>query len=85
VPTILIMFGWRVFFYANERNEPIHVHCQKAECEAKYWVDVGNFDFIEAYSYNMSPRDKRTIRQILFNHFDYIVEQWDQFQGKRYE
>ena len=85
MPTILMMFGWRVFFYANERNEPIHVHCQKAECEAKYWVDVDNFDFIEAYSYNMSPRDKRIIRRILFNHFDYIVEQWDQFQRDHHE
>jgi len=85
MPTILIISGWRVFFYANEGNEPIHVHCQKAECEAKYWVDSTNFDFIEAYSYNMSPRDKRTIRQILFNHFDYIIEQWDQFQSGRYE
>jgi hypothetical protein len=77
--------GWRVFFYANERNEPIHVHCQKAECEAKYWIDMEHFDFIEAYSYNMSPRDKRIIRQILFNHFDYIVEQWDQFQRDHHE
>jgi len=23
MPTILIVSGWRFFFYANERNEPI--------------------------------------------------------------
>ncbi|MCG6536745.1 MAG: DUF4160 domain-containing protein, partial [Syntrophales bacterium LBB04] len=29
MPTILLIMGWRLFFYANERNEPIHVHCRK--------------------------------------------------------
>ena len=84
MPTVLMILGWRVFFYANERDEPIHVHCQKAECEANYWVDVEGYDFIEAYSYNMSPRDKRDIRKILFAHFDLIVEAWENFQEKRH-
>ena len=35
MPTILMIMGWRFFVYANERNEPIHVHCQKGESEAK--------------------------------------------------
>ena len=62
MPTILMLLGWRFFFYANERNEPIHVHCQKAEAEAKYWIDAESFEVIEAHSYNMSPADKRTVR-----------------------
>ncbi len=37
-------------------------------------MDVEGYDFIEAYSYRMSPRDKRDIRKILFAHFDLIVE-----------
>lgn len=84
MPTILRMLGWRVFFYANEREEPIHVHCQKADCEAKYWVDVEGYDFIEAYTYNMSPRARRTIRKVLFDHFDLIVDAWESFQGQHH-
>jgi hypothetical protein len=83
MPTILLMMGWRVFCYADERAEPIHVHCQKGDCDAKFWVDVERFDFIEAYSYGMSPRDRRAIRKILFEHFDYIVAQWEEFQRRR--
>jgi len=26
MPTILFIQGWRLFFYSNERNEPVHVH-----------------------------------------------------------
>ncbi|MEN6433661.1 MAG: DUF4160 domain-containing protein [Smithella sp.] len=42
MPTILLIMGWRLFFYANEGNEPIHVHCQKGDTECKYWLDREN-------------------------------------------
>ena len=74
------MLGWRFFFYANEGNEPIHVHCRKAGAEAKYWLDVAEFEAIEAHAYNMSRADKRTARRIIFEHFDYIVSEWNRFQ-----
>jgi len=85
MPTILLILGWRFFFYANERNEPIHIHCRKAESEAKYWLDVKNFQTIDAHSYNMSQSDKRTVRRIIFEHFDYIVDEWRKFQENKNE
>lgn len=82
MPTILMISGWRFYFYANERNEPIHVHCRKGNAEAKYWLDMEMYEASEAHTYNMSPVDKRTVRKIIFEHFDYIVEQWNEFQEK---
>jgi CubicO group peptidase (beta-lactamase class C family) len=49
MPTILKILGWRFFFYANEGNEPIHIHCQKGDSEAKYWIDEERFEVIEAH------------------------------------
>jgi hypothetical protein len=83
MPTILLIRGWRFFFYANEGNEPIHVHCRKGDAEVKYWLDVEAFEAIEAHSYNMSPADKRTVRRIIFEHFDYIVSEWRRFEEQR--
>ncbi|TFH12709.1 MAG: DUF4160 domain-containing protein [Lentisphaerales bacterium] len=83
MPKILMILGWRVFFYSNEGNEPIHVHCQKGDAEAKYWIDVDGFEAIEAYAYNLSPADKRTVRKIIFQHFDYIVTEWNKFLETR--
>ena len=80
MPTILVIFGWRLFFYANENQEPIHVHCRKGGSECKYWLDREAFDLEEAYAYNMSPRDRRQIKQIIFDH---IEQQWDEFQRRR--
>ena len=33
-----------MFFYANEGNEPIYIHCRRGEKECKYWLDRENFD-----------------------------------------
>ncbi len=84
MPTILMILGWRFFFYANEQDEPIHVHCRKADAEAKYWLDVQGFEAVEAHAYNMSPADKRIVRRIIFEHFDYIVTEWAKFQEKKH-
>lgn len=51
MPTKLVVLGWRLFFYANEGNEPIHVHCRKGDMECKYWLNRENFDLDEAFAY----------------------------------
>ena len=83
MPTVLYILGWRLFFYANEGTEPIHIHCRKSEMECKFWLDSVNTDVIEAFSYNMNNRDKREIIKIIYEYFDYIEEEWDRFQKGR--
>ena len=83
MPTILQILGWRLFFYANEGNEPIHVHARKAEKECKFWLDRENFDIEEEFAYNLNPKDKREIKKIIFEHFEYIEQQWDEFKKRR--
>ena len=83
MPTVLYVLGWRFFFYADERNETIHIHCRKAEKECKYWLDTVNFDIEEAYSYNMNNKDKRQVKKIIFAYFEHIEEEWNKFQRER--
>lgn len=85
MPTILLILGWRLFFYSNESNEPIHVHCRKGDKECKFWLLRDTFDLEEAYSYNLSPRDKREVKKIIFEHFEYIEDQWEEYQRRRGE
>jgi hypothetical protein len=44
---------------------------------------AGAYDIIEAYAFNLGPKDRRQVRRIIFEHFDYIVAQWDEFQRSR--
>jgi hypothetical protein len=53
------------------------------EAEAKYWLDIDGYEVAEAHAYSLSPADKRTVRRIIFAHFDYIVTEWERFQEQR--
>ncbi len=85
MPTILLIRGWRLFFYTNERNEPPHIHARKGDAECKFWLLVNEFDIAEAQAYNMSPADTRQIRKIIFEHFDYIVGEYQAVHGGQNE
>lgn len=80
MPTILLIYGWRFFFYSNETNEPVHVHCKKGDKECKYWILEKEFEIKEAFSYNMSINDKRMARKLIFENFDYIISEWNKFK-----
>jgi hypothetical protein len=83
MPTILLLFGWRFFFYSNENNEPIHIHCRKAEKESKYWLDISSFDILVAYEFNISSADRRLLRKIIFENFDYIISEWKDYKRRK--
>jgi len=82
MPTILLILGWRLFFYANERNEPIHVHCRKGNTECKFWLDKDNFEIEEAFSFNLSPRDKREIKKLFTNILNTLNNNGMNFKGE---
>ena len=83
MPTILLIRGWRFFFYANEANEPIHIHCRKGEKECKYWLDREKFDLEEAFSYGTTGRDTREVKKIIFEYFEFIESEWKKFQARK--
>jgi hypothetical protein len=83
MPTILYVMGWRFFFYSNERNEPIHIHGRKADKECKYWLDRKHFDIRQAFCFNMNDKDKRQVKKIIFDYFEFIEEQWAEFLKER--
>ncbi len=85
MPTILFIYGWRLFFYSNEGNEHYHIHCQKGDKECKYWLFPDEYEIEEAYSFNMNPSDKRVVKKLIYTHFDYLIESWKNFFGEKDE
>ncbi|MFM2285827.1 MAG: hypothetical protein RLZZ543_1324 [Bacteroidota bacterium] len=59
MPTVIYILGWRLFFYSNEGNEPIHIHAEKAEMECKYWLIIDKFEIEESYTFNMNSSAKK--------------------------
>ena len=77
IPTILFIYGWRLFFYSNEGTEPIHVHAEKGDMECKFWLIIDEDEIHEAFSFNLTLSAKKEIKKIIYQHFDLIVEAWN--------
>ena len=39
MPTGLLIKGYRFFFFSNEGNEAVHIHIEKADSYAKFWIE----------------------------------------------
>src|SRR6266571_475868 len=62
MPTLLRIEGFRFFFYSSERQEPLHVHVEKGDGEAKLWLQPVEL----AYSYRLTPAELRRAREVEF-------------------
>lgn len=49
MPTVLRYRGYRFYFYSHEPNEPPHIHVDKDNLSAKFWLSpiflARNIDF----------------------------------------
>jgi uncharacterized protein DUF4160 len=72
VPTLLVVDGFRFFFYSNEGQEPPHVHVTRGGAAAKAWLQPVRV----AYSYGFTPSHLRRIRELTFEHQASFVERW---------
>ena len=39
MPTVLRAGPYRFFFYSGDRNEPKHIHVEREDDIAKFWID----------------------------------------------
>ena len=39
MPTVLRVNGFRFFFFSNEGGEPAHVHVEREDSYAKFWLN----------------------------------------------
>jgi fructose-1,6-bisphosphatase len=81
MPTILLIGGWRLYFESKEGN-PMHIHAEKEDMECKFWMDTDNFEVQTVLEYNLSQQSRREIRKIIYDHFEYIISEWNRFFKK---
>ena len=61
MPTVFRAGPYRFFFYASDRDEPYHIHVERDDKVAKYWLDPirlqnsGGFNRLESLRVH-SPR-----------------------------
>ncbi|HTX76630.1 MAG TPA: DUF4160 domain-containing protein [Terracidiphilus sp.] len=80
MPTIWIEDGFRFFFYSNEGTprEPIHVHVERGEAEAKFWLRP---EVRVAYNDRYDARTLRRLTDMVEANRTRIERAWDGFFG----
>ena len=72
MPTVLKIRGFRFFFFSMEGNEPAHIHVEKNDCLAKYWLTPAQL----ASNYGFKSHDLVELGKIVFQHKDLFLEKW---------
>jgi hypothetical protein len=77
MPTIIRVGPYRFFFYASDRDEPLHIHVEREDKIAKFWLDPvrlqssGGFDRVEI----------RRIHEIINDNHIKLFEAWNEYFG----
>jgi hypothetical protein len=74
-PTVLREDGFRFFFYSRETNEPPHVHVEKGDATAKFWLQPVELDRIQGFN----PNERRRIVTIIEKRREQLLESWYEF------
>jgi hypothetical protein len=53
------------------------VHAEKGDMECKFWILIEEIEIVEDFSYNLSPTSRKEIKKIIYQHFDLIVDAWN--------
>ena len=75
MPTVLRVAGYRFFFFSNERQEPAHIHVERGDAHAKFWLGP----IALASSHGFWSGELSEVRRLVEEHGDYFLEQWDEF------
>jgi hypothetical protein len=77
VPTVLREGPYRVYFYSHEPGEPPHVHVDRQDASAKFWLDA------VALSSNVGfpPRELRVIEEIVSRNRKRLLRAWHDYFG----
>lgn len=74
-PTILKLGPYRFFFFASDRNEPIHVHVARERKTAKLWLSSVRL----AYNYGFAPTELNRIEGLVREHEAELLKAWHDY------
>lgn len=67
----------KFFFWSDEGNEPMHIHVQRDEKMAKYWLEPVQF----ASNRGFSERELNRIEKLVVENRDTFVDAWNEHFG----
>ena len=78
MPTVLRVGPYRFFFVSLDRGEPPHVHVQRENRVAKFWLDPVALQRAGGYT----RPELNLIAAKVHEHRDALLESWYEFFGR---
>ncbi|MFZ1752419.1 MAG: DUF4160 domain-containing protein [Caldilineaceae bacterium] len=79
MPTALQIGPYRIYFYSYDCGEPRHMHVDRENRSAKFWLDP---DVALVHNHGYRRREVRDIERILHENLEVLRNEWDTFCGK---
>jgi len=77
MPTVLSVGPYRFFFYAGDRDKPQHIHVERDDKIAKFWLDPVRLQ----NSGGFSRVEISKIHKIIIENHSKLLEAWDEYFG----
>lgn len=71
-PAVLRSGPYRFYFFSHEPNEPPHVHVDRDDQSAKFWLSPVGL----AYNLGFSPKELRKIEAVISENHQQLLEAW---------
>ena len=75
MPTVLIIGPYRFFFYSADGDEPPHIHVERDDKIAKFWLDPVRLQ----NSGGFKRKEISRIQNIVIEHQGEILEKWHEY------
>lgn len=75
MPTVLRIGAYRFFFYSSDRSEPRHVHIERDDKTAKFWLEPVRLH----KSRGFNSAELNEIQQLVEHHQDELKRSWDAY------
>lgn len=77
MPTVFTEGAYRLFWYSHEPGEPPHVHVDRDNCSAKFWLEP----VVLARNLGFPAYEIRRIRGIVESNQRSLLEAWNEYFG----
>ncbi|HHJ20386.1 MAG TPA: DUF4160 domain-containing protein [Gammaproteobacteria bacterium] len=78
MPTIMRIGPYRLFFYAGDRDEPPHVHVERDDKVAKFWLDPVRLQRSGGFNRSEISRIHRMVEE----NSTALKEDWNDYFGR---
>jgi len=79
------LYGYKIFFWSNENNEPIHVHVAKGKQSAnatKIWLPAESNPVVVHNKSRIPQKDLSRLLKVVAQNRDTIIARWYDYFGK---